>query len=375
MKKNNIFLAELIAVIILTLTSVFFILMLSLHFVYASSLGLQTNLPKVLIRHTHLNETDFQAQLIAAGSEYNEVKSFAEYASLNNVFESENKNEINELLTTAFLKAQETFLKSDLSQMKTDWEEVTSYYLKSDWTATYREMISIAFLRLAQISKSAHDTNIYLNEALSFDESYKPKINMLPPPLLSQYNKLQKRLWKTTLQTKNLMGFDLLFINGRLAANLKKNTKFYVTPGMKRFSLYSSAYKPVSHTLTLEEIRDFKPTRSPLVDESCTAQKLARGIKIEGDHEVLLPKSCLPENFGIQSHLISKSFNNIEPSINLKSATESLAAADFSSVENSKPFFKKTGFWWASAIVGGIALAIESSQNESKKSPSRREGF
>jgi hypothetical protein len=171
--------------------------------------------------------------------------------------------EMKENLTAAYLRAQDHFLKSEISQIETDWQDVAAYAYKADWGPTQREMIQTSYMRLAQLASTPEETKRHLRSALEYDSGYTPDSRLFPPPLVEQYRQMRKGQNPQTVSTQNWKGFTILFVNG-IRYDLETTDAIELGPGTKRVTFISPTYAQVGRVLEASELASFQPQRALL---------------------------------------------------------------------------------------------------------------
>jgi hypothetical protein len=248
-----------------------------------------------------------------------------------------------EQLIAAFVSAQEHFLKSEISRIQTEWQDVTSFAYKADWGPAQREMIQTAYMRLSQIASTPESTKKYLRAAYEFSPSYEPDDKLFPPPLVEQYQELRKSRVVQTLSMKNFSGFSILYVNG-VRTDIESTDAIEIAAGPKRMTLLSPMYTPVTRVLDAESLLTFNPDRS----------HLPQALKSQGPRLAandLAPKPNL----------------DIGPDFTLTGARS----------RESKPFYQKPRFWVITAAVAGAVLVYNSQKDkgEESHSPTHTQGL
>jgi len=243
----------------------------------------------VLLQHADVSDVTFQAALQARSSKPG-VFSYADYAAQRGFDES-----LGERLKNDFLEAQKAFLKSEEVSVKSKWSNVTSYAYKTDWPRAYREIIQTAFLRLSQVESDTQKSEVYLNEAAQYDPSFKPDEKIFPPPLLRQFEEVQRNLKTVRLPGSLFQNFDKVLING--VAFTPKNGARLVPTGLKRVTLYSSKYKTLTRTMESSDLELWLPEAEPLVRGSCSSMKAQVDNEEQKNvqFEVVRPDRCLTD--------------------------------------------------------------------------------
>lgn len=284
----------------------------------------QTN--NIIYKNIDQNDLEYQAEKVAK----TDSVGYDEYLA-----DSQAPANLKDNLTRAFLTAQEHFLKSEISVIENYWQDVTVFALKADWDKAQREMIQIAYMRLAQSASNAEDTRKYLSYAIEFDNTYKPNQKLFPPPLIDQYLALRAQSNNVPVLFKNADGFTYILLNGN-KYKISNRTPLEITSGIKRITYISPTFAPVTRILDAQEIANYIPQKKILA-------------KINGLKIPLVQTS--------QIHI---------PSIENKISTPTQSR-----------FYQKPKFWIGATLLAGAALIIHnSSQNKNDSpSPTHREGF
>lgn len=317
----------------------------------------------IYIRPAGMSDFEYEAQKLARPS----MVTYDQYVEKNLVSE-----EIKENLRQAFLSAQESFLKSELQQIAEAWQEVVGFAFKADWAQPQREMISIAYLRLAQMAESSEKTKLYVASALNFDPTYVPDHHLFPPPLVEIYEAMRKKIVFISVPTKGFQGFSTLLVNGR-AHPFSGRTDVALDLGLKRITLVSAMYEPVSRVLEAEDLKNFSPQRVPAKNPSkdvqltVTAKSTSTKI-VESKVGRLRPVGHL-NTIGPLPVSLTPSIDAISP--------EALAQGHTPTPDSSsRAFYQKKNFWISAGLIAGALIILQNSQKEkSDHAPTHREGF
>ncbi|OFZ13988.1 MAG: hypothetical protein A2Z20_10165 [Bdellovibrionales bacterium RBG_16_40_8] len=267
--------------------------------------------------------------------------SYDDYLSKSTVSESLKEN-----LNNTFLKAQEVFLQSEILQIDSAWQDVVGFSYKADWAQAEREMIQIAYLRLAQTATNTAKTHSYLLAAIQFDSTFAPDSRLFPPPIIEQYKSILHNETLVPIDTSKFSEFTIMLING-VRFNLTDNSPISLHRGTKRITLISPTYEPVTRILKISEH-----------DANAFAffQPQKKLLKIAQSKKMASPISYIPNAAALETQY---------PAIEQKVLTS-----------ETKVFYKKPKFWLGAALVTGIIVAAKNWQNDKQeRSPTHREGF
>ncbi len=283
--------------------------------------------PNVLSPTADMSNTDFMALKVANGNPLSiDELNYSQLVT----------PELAENLKGAFLRAQQAYLKSESPKTEPLWRDVVSFSLKADWRETHREMMQIAFFRLAQIAATSEKTHYWLSECARFDPFAKPNAAYIPAQLYEQYDQIKaQQNILADVSNDSLDGFTLLVVNGRLY-NLESSTRLQLPEGTHRFTLLSPIFNTVTRVMTAEQWVHFQPEK----ERATWATSAPRYDR---------------------------------PVINRFTGEASIEGT---APRAEKPFYKKTWFWvGAAALTGAVVLYQKSREKDDPRAPTHREGF
>jgi hypothetical protein len=314
----------------------------------------------IYIQHFETQDQQFKAELLAR----NEAISFDEFVQEKLVSPTLHEN-----LKVAFMRAQDQFLKSEISQIESAWQDVANYAYKADWRDTDRAMLEIAFLRLAQLSSEASQTRSWLQTAVSFDSNYQPDSQLYPPPLLQLYESMKKKQNLVEISTELMNGFSQVLINGT-EIRIGSAQVLKISDGIKRVTFISSRYQPVTRVVEARSIVDLRPEKKPLVEGDCLSARLspyADKMLSSETSKIIFSDRCnaLATTLPLQS---------LKPQIKDFSADETIE----NRIETRHPpkFYEKSSFWISTALATALIVTLQHSlQKDDSDRPTHREGL
>jgi hypothetical protein len=278
-------------------------------------------------------------------------------------------------LRRSFADAQQTFLQSAISDMKTQWEAVALFAPKEDWPKKYRQLIQTAHMRRAQLSTSNKETEKWLQTAIAFDPSYEPDRGMFPPPLVLSYNRLRSRVHRRLIRLSPISGFDILLVNGT-EYNLNKVSKVFLPESTVRATYLSNRYAPVTRFVKTNDIERLQPERAPFALGTCATPELANAASLDRNASValLFEKHCL---VSAKTDSVDSGQPSLTASIHPEAASIETKFDSKASHSGETPLYKKPWFWvGAVAIAGGIIAASQPrGDSSSTPPPTHAEGF
>lgn len=304
----------------------FCVFKIALLFFYLSGGGATFAESQIIYRTPTMSDIDFAALKIARP----EMITLDEYQLKNIV-----SDEMKENLKTTFLKAHAAHLKNQSTENIDLWQDVISYAFKADWPKNNREMIQIAYLRLAELSATVKISKSLVTQCFEYDPQFEPDRKLITPTVIAQYQDVQTKSPLKNFDLNKLQGFSKVLINGTVF-DVSAQKSISVTSGLKRITLLSSTYKPVTRVIDAEYLNQLKPEK----------------------------ENAIPENRNLlDNRYIAKSSG--EPSIEKKND------------EKSAPqFYKKPWFWVGTVgVVGALVIYQNSKQNNSSREPTYREGL
>ena len=265
-------------------------------------------------------------------------------------------------LKTEFKKAQLQYLQANAESMRDAWINLISFAYKADWPKDYREMISIGFLRLAQISLSADETKKWLTLAVSYDDVYQPDHNLFPPPLVAEFNELREHEQTVQIPTDNFAGFEWLFVNGRPIHIIDK--RFLSLPDQTvRLTLVSSKYETVSRVMPARDILRFKPRTLPWVTGSCQSPIWSAREQNHAVFAALFHDSCIAVEGLSQpvyalnaSSLANVPTNDVPSTAGYNRWSDPSITTSIPPSSASQPFYKSGWFWFGASVAAGAII-------------------
>jgi hypothetical protein len=292
----------------------------------------------ILYKSVDQTEIEFQAQKLAHG----ESIGFDEYQLRNIV-----PTTLHENLKHTYLEAQSEMLKSEISQLSDHWHEVVNYAYKADWEELDREMISIAFLRLAQLAPSSLETRKYILQAIEFDDQYKPDTQIFQPPIVEEFFKIKTQSRKLNISCARFKGFTFVLVNGS-RNNIENKSSLSLQNGVKRVTFISPTYLPVTRVFETQNLSNFEP-------QKISAKSTTLSVAVEVP-SIALPLEDLNPTFieGSNSPSIEKQMGKNE----------------------EKSFYEKPKFWiGASVIAAGLFYLNHQNNSDSDSGTTHKEGL
>lgn len=293
-----------------------------------------------------------------------------------------------EALKADFLTAQKAFLESEIKMIQDQWLKVTQWAFKSDWNDEYRELIHTAYLRLAQSSSNAAESDQWLRIAIQYDDRFQPSTNLYPPPLITRYNQLKKTIPRTLLNLASIKNISLILINGREYA-VSKVTRYNIPTAEARVAYLSNSLAPQTRTMSTGDISNYSAKQTYMVAGDCANPKIQNEALLSLKSRQLalvFPNNCirmikngllLENNSTKNDSLAGKDINTREyDHLNTESAYLATQSQWDSRLAQSKPFYKKPLFWvGASVVVSAIILSQKDKGSENPSVPTHTEGF
>jgi hypothetical protein len=320
----------------------------------------------VLVRADSTSASDY---LTVIEADHN-FESFADYWAQG----AENQNLRSEL-RHAFARAQEKFLQSEMSEMRSEWELVAGYALKSDWSKTYRKLIQTAQMRRAQMSTNDAEAQKWLTDILVLDPTFEPNKSLFPPPLVETYYRLRTHIHRTPINIDAASGFDILLING-VEFNLEKTKKILRPEGTVRATYVSNRYSPVTRILSTRDLNRFRPEKNLFVTGTCATPALSSNSGFDSNAvnvALMFDKNCV---ISVQAPKpMAASDLNVISQTSIRYSDPVSIESRFDSKANASPFYKKPWFWIGATIVAGGLFAVAQAHQSSSAPATRTEGF
>lgn len=276
-------------------------------------------------------------------------------------------------LLQKFERAQTLFLSSDLTAAKVAFIEITEEALRADWSETQRKVITISFLRAAQLSSDPHAVQSYLVRAAQFGNDVQVDAAMFPPPLLSQFEETVSREKAKSLQVDLKEKFpqhDLIIIDGKRVRSEVIHA-FSVMPGRHRVTAISNSHQLFTQELTASQLNLMKADVPTYAIGTCEEPALSGYQSLGAEQvKVIFAKGCARTYTG--TSWIS-STDTLPAKFARLSSTSSLSAS------SPKPILTKKKLVIIGVGVGLIvtsALLIKKSQQRREEiQPVSRQGF
>lgn len=328
--------------------------------------------PILWMKHPSISNIEFQARIHTEKSDDASAQTYSELQLSRQL-----NPEMNQHLRNAFLQAQSSYLDFDMTKMVQDWKAVTQFANKTHWTDHYREMISIAYLRLAQIAKQPDECEENILRAVQFNPDYQPDNKMFPPPILETYSTMQKNMVRKRVSTKNWSLFEYAYIDG-IKYSTQNQATIELAPGLKYITLISSSYAPTSTLIHTDEIENWMPKLETLFTGNCeqiSDLKLTNSDLASYQLRILFHNQCVT-TWSAQSRPLPK-----------PPASESLpwpishspSIETKTSLQTQNSIWTDKRFWWGTAIAATAFIIYKNSEERKKEepasAPSHREGF
>ncbi len=276
-------------------------------------------------------------------------------------------------LLQKFERAQKLFLSSDLDAAKVAYIEIAEEAFRADWSETQRKVITLSFLRVAQLSNDPHAVEDYLVRAVHFGWQIEIDSTMFPPPLVSQYSEILARERSKSLQVDFKEKFpqhDLIIIDGkRVKADLLR--AYTVFPGRHRVTAVSNSHQLFTQELTLSQLNLIKADVPAFAIGNCDEPSLSGYQSLDSEViRVVFPNDCSRTYTGTSW---------VNSADRLPAKLTHLPSHSFALTSSPKPILSKKKLVLIGIGVGVIvtsALIIKKSQQRREEiQPVTRQGF
>lgn len=172
-----------------------------------------------------------------------------------------------EHLLALYSQAHKAFLENTKAEAQRLYGEVVQLTRTEDWSKGDREILLLAYLRLAQIDSANRDA--WLLEAVQLGPGLETDTSLFPPPLWERFARM--RAEAPRLRPVKVLAYGEwteLLING-MSCTRAKCPEFASTPRPVRVTFVSNRWLPQTLTLSLSEIERASPPRQPLLIGSC----------------------------------------------------------------------------------------------------------
>jgi hypothetical protein len=291
---------------------------------------------------------------------YAEVKSAQGQTYAQNWLESNKDEKSLYHLKNLFLDAQKKFLKSEAPEQIQMWREIAHLEYKADWPPHYREMIQMAWLRMAQLVKDAKTEESYLLHALSLDSHFNYEVLPLPQSLKNRLHEIKRTLPKVSVSLQNFKGFTHLLVNGS-PRNIA-DEKLELPDGTHRFTWVSNQFHSITRTLDAKGLNEIQLERTPMAEGSCKKPNVT--IASDLALKVVYPLECVAEMKPNAADV--KKYSQMPASENLFATKLDI---------EPKPFYKESKFWLGTAIVSGLVLFVQQQNEKDSHQPTHRRGI
>lgn len=294
----------------------------------------------------------------APGASSQEFTVYAQNSSAEKISSYFLKCEVKKDLYEDFKKAQIQFLDGNIDKAKALFVIVAEKKWSCDWTDDERKMISFSFLRLAQLENTDLLRHQWLQDAIDFDDQLKPDESVFPPPLLKEFNMLQKKQPQQKITLPNVAKkFSAILRNGRFISLAQITLQ--AQPGKARYTFVSDSYQTEKFFFTLSELETLSLEPQPLVFGDCDNFQISESLRMLKNISVFHSLDCIKDNNSPETILTQSTPQDV----NLNSLTNEM--------EKSQPargsWLQRNAFWVGTAVVSSILIGYQlNKQNEPK---------
>lgn len=258
--------------------------------------------------------------------------------------------------------AQFQFLSGSLEKSKVLFQKITDLQWACDWSPDERQAIHYSLMRLAQMAASESEQIQRLTQAVGFDEDIIPDSQLIPPPIMILFKKIQQQITKKQIPVPTFAKkFDLVLKNGK-ALNIQSGF-IQTVPLRARYTFISESYKNEVQTLSLEELESLNIEPTPWVVGDCKTHSLQEvAHKITQPFKVYFDKNCI-----VDFNKTPIATENFSQKI-LQQHSESFA--NTTSTPYKKNWIQRNYLWVGATVLASAALIIKMNQKEERTVPS-----
>jgi hypothetical protein len=267
-----------------------------------------------------------------------------------------------QMLKTKLERAQRSWLGGDIESARADFRALTELAMKADWKNDQREVIQVAFLRMAQSAESGTEREAWLDSAVRLYGDIDPDATLFPPPLMSEYGAVKQRSTTVSVELADVFpDFRYVLIDGR-KVDLALDSRALITSGLHRLTALSDSHESVTEFMTAAQLRVLRVTPPALAEGLCESAKLrSRNVLPSAiDVEIYSGAGCTPKIASAlnDSRLVTAPR---EPFFPETPKTES----------SSKTWIYVVG----GALLAGAAYAVAKQNQSDSAQPTHRSGF
>lgn len=258
--------------------------------------------------------------------------------------------------------AQFHFLNGSLKQAQNIFRKITEIKWGCDWTAEERQAIHYAYMRLTQMSESEPEQIRLLTDALGFDETLQPDTQLIPPPVVELFRKIQAQVGKIQIITPPLLRkYGSILRNGKVISTQSQFIE--ALPLRARYTLVSDSFKNETLVITMAELEKLNLNPEPWVRGDCEKYTLANELRsVSAPLKIYFNKNCIVDLSAQNSD--SPSFSEeVLKRHQAEFATEG-------SLPRRKNWIQRNYLWvGASVIASAILMAQLNKGRDSSSSP------
>jgi hypothetical protein len=285
-------------------------------------------------------------------------------------------DENDQMIRQKLERAQRAWLGGDIETARTEFRSLTELSLKADWRTTQREVLQMAFLRLAQSSESGTEREGWLESAARLYTDISPKASLFPPPLLNEYEATRKRLAESAIEIDLrdvFPDFRYVLIDGRKVV-VALETRVRITSGLHRMTALSDSHEAVTEFLTGAQMRVLKLSPPALTEGRCESAAFRSRTEFPSavSVEIYSGSGCSAKIADLLGP--SRFISGAHSASSASSLGSSVGESEFSGLPQAASH-DHTWIWVVGAAVlagAGYALA---SHHDSSPEPTHKSGF
>lgn len=279
-----------------------------------------------------------------------------------------------EHLSSLFAKAQTSYTDGSLNQAKEDFRQVIALAETDQWGEEEQSVLLHSYFRLAQLAKSADETDDWIRKALIWSAQGQLDESLFPPPLVERFREMKNRFTKVEIDVRPFAeDFNYLVINGQ-NIDLAKAKKIEMNQGPARVTFVSDTYQPTTlQLLTVDQMAQVQPEKRAWVEGSCVKPQM----HWQRPGEIAKPffnQNCAPVK-PKDSPEIDVAYHAPTASAHTESSPVPLTADVSQSTKSHVPFYERSWFWIGVGVAAAAIVTVSVANSHSSNHPTSTSDF
>lgn len=243
-----------------------------------------------------------------------------------------------------FAEAQQSFLGSNPSDAIAKYKRLVEQSSSADWPKRERQIFFIAFLRLAQLTTGEQEQDDWLKASLNMGDDLAIDSRLIPPPLISRWQKLKAGSYAQEISIK-FDEEDTLLVNGKPCVKVGcRNLQLSEVP--VRLTLLSNQRQPLTKIMRPKELVNETFRADPWLQGQCSDYKYLSSTEEYNDRAAFWGARCS------------------EKSLHLGITKPNAPTLPVAEIKSSTPIYKSKWFWLGTSALAVVAIVY---MNQNKK--------